>query len=215
MAGAGRAGVIWSTSADEPSLYSHLRSLNHVLLPSGERVYFRQADPNVMNALLPLLDAGQASRLLGPASALVFESAEAGGARRVLRPDGLPEAPSAELAFTDDQIDVLNKRQQHLSRVRIMAYLRQTAPEHAGTRSDAELYQDVVRYETSARDLGLSSERAIGKWAHLMAMSNETIGAGEGPVRGYLSGKPGPADAKLEALITAMTGEAHRAEGSQ
>ncbi len=86
----GRAGMIWSTAAEEDTLYAHLRSLNHVRLPSGERVFFRQADPNVMNAVLPLLDAEQAARVLGPAGMLAFESVEAGGACRVARPDGFP-----------------------------------------------------------------------------------------------------------------------------
>lgn len=62
----GRAGVIWATDAGEVALYAHLRSLNQVSLPSGERVFFRYADPNVMNAVLPLLDAGQAARMLRP-----------------------------------------------------------------------------------------------------------------------------------------------------
>jgi hypothetical protein len=39
-------------------------------LPSGERVFFRQADPNVMNAVLPLLDVEQAAQVLGPSAGI-------------------------------------------------------------------------------------------------------------------------------------------------
>ncbi|WP_268926650.1 DUF4123 domain-containing protein [Methylobacterium ajmalii] len=121
-----RVGMIWSTAAEEDTLYAHLRSLNHVRLPSGERVFFRQADPNVMNAVLPLLDVEQAAQVLGPARMLAFESAEAGGACRVVRPDRLPPAPEGELIFRHDQIEDLNARQRDLS---VAAYMREVAEE--------------------------------------------------------------------------------------
>ena len=178
-------------------LYAHPRSLNHVQMPSGERVFFRQADPNVLNAILPLLDAAQAARMLGPASAVVFESAEAGGGRRVIRPDGLPPPAPGELSFTQDQIEVLNARQRDL---RVAAYLREVAEEEtAGVPQDVML-GFVRRARASGEGLGVTSEPGIKRWAYLLMMTDGKI-EGVPAARAYITrGEEGP-DRQVEKLI--------------
>ncbi|WP_279358020.1 DUF4123 domain-containing protein [Methylobacterium indicum] len=193
----GRAGVIWMTGAGEDALYGHLRSLNHVLLPPGERVFFRQADPDVMNAVLRLLDAEQAARMLGPARMVAFESAEAGGACRVVRPDGLPPAPEGELAFRRDQIEDLNARQRDLS---VAAYLREVAADETEGVPAATLLGFVRRSRASAEALGVAGEPGIKRWAYLLLMTDGRI-EGVAEVRAYVRrGEEAPAR-QVEKLV--------------
>ncbi|KQT92679.1 hypothetical protein ASG60_21275 [Methylobacterium sp. Leaf469] len=102
----------------------------------------------------------------------MFESAEAGGARRVLRPEGLPDAPSAELAFTDDQIDVLNKRQRDLG---VAAYLRVVAQDETAGVPQEVMLAFVRRARASGQELGIATEAGIKRWAYLLMMTDGKI----------------------------------------
>ncbi|OAS24295.1 DUF4123 domain-containing protein [Methylobacterium platani] len=223
------AVVIWSCAAGEPALYRHLRSLNLVRIPAwaaaggstppedgaeapDETVMFRHWDPRVLGALMPVLDAGQFARIVGPASEVAYWAEDYGGLKRVIADPDWPVAGGGLLTVRAEQIALLGDRRVDASRQRIMSFLRDTAPEHASHRSDGELYQDVVRYEASAREVGLTSERSFGKWAHLMAMSGEAIAVKDGPAHRYLTTAPGRPDDKLETLIAEMIAVARHAE---
>nr|WP_279357921.1 DUF4123 domain-containing protein [Methylobacterium indicum] len=223
------AVVVWSCDAGEPALYRHLRSLNLVQIPvwaaagastppengveaPAETVLFRHWDPRVLGALMPVLDAGQFIRIVGPASEITYWAEDYGGLKRVIADPDWRGAGGGLLSIRGEQIALLGDRRVQASRRRIMNFLRTSVPEHASSRSDSELYQDVVRYEASARAVGLSSERSFGKWAHLMAMSGEAIAVRDGSAHRYLTTAPGHPDDKLEMLIAEMIAVGRRAE---
>ena len=79
------AAVYWCCDMGEAILYRHLRTLNMARVPSwsadGEAgppdpsaattyqtVMFRHYDPRVLGSIMPVLDAAQFARVLGPAS---------------------------------------------------------------------------------------------------------------------------------------------------
>jgi len=76
------------------------------------------------------------------------------------------------LRLTPPQMLALRDDKLIQSRWKIVAYLRQTAPEDTAALSDADLLARVVAYEQEGARLGLSSERAHAKWAYLMLTSN-------------------------------------------
>ena len=75
-----------------------------------ETVFFRHFDPRVLGALMPVLDAAQFSRMLGPAAEIAFLASDHGGVRRVLADAAFPPAPPGLLTFRRKQIEALNDR---------------------------------------------------------------------------------------------------------
>ncbi|MFF8803052.1 MULTISPECIES: DUF4123 domain-containing protein [unclassified Methylobacterium] len=226
----GRPGVVfWSCADGEAVLYHHLRTLNMVRIPAwaaaggseppedgsgmeDETVLFRHWDPRVLGALLPVLEAAQFARIVGPTAEIALWAEDYGGLKRVVADPDWPVATGGMLTIRSEQVAMLSDRRVQASRRRIMTFLRETVPEHASKRNDVELYQDVMRYEVSARSFGLTSERSFGKWAHLMAMSGETIAQRESPLHRYLTTAPGRPDDKLAALVAEMIAVGRRVE---
>ncbi|CAO4176767.1 hypothetical protein CLBKND_02877 [Methylorubrum aminovorans] len=64
--------VFWCAEANETAMVRHLRTLNLMRLPSGEAVHFRHADPRVMSVVAMSLRGQNATRLFGPARALIM-----------------------------------------------------------------------------------------------------------------------------------------------
>lgn len=92
------AAVFWSWPDGEDALYRHLRKLNRVEIPLDtgaygpeefEPVLFRHADPNVLAAVLPILELEQFGELLGAARGLVMVAPDLGGLKIVPRPKEL------------------------------------------------------------------------------------------------------------------------------
>ncbi|MBT9373068.1 DUF4123 domain-containing protein [Rhizobium sp. CSW-27] len=68
-----------------------------------EPAFLRHADPKVMAALLPLLNAQQVSRLFGQAGGIVLECPASGGIRCFARPGHLPPTPQGMLRILPPQ----------------------------------------------------------------------------------------------------------------
>lgn len=182
LAGPGvEALVIWSWQAEPMALFRHLRTLNLVDIPNEHRrseedsaretVLFRHWDPNVIGALLPLLDPEQQSRLLGAAAGLAFHAQAQGGTRVAPRPADLPHPPRGMLRISAAQIAELDGQRRAGSDVKIVTYLRSTAPEQASRMSEEALLAHVARCRGEAAGHGVRTERGIGQWAFLSLVS--------------------------------------------
>jgi hypothetical protein len=89
------------------------------------------------------------------------------------------------------------------SRRRVLAYLRETAPDLTCERDNASLYALVLDYEASGRAVGLRSEQAHAKWAYLMLTTGGEFDAP--PVRAALADpEQGSADLALDLIMAAM-----------
>ncbi|TFI58719.1 DUF4123 domain-containing protein [Sphingomonas parva] len=90
LIGERRTGVFWSSPNGMDDLYRHLRTLNLVQIAlvdaprnaaDYQTVLFRHADPNVLAAMIAVMDAGQRQELLGRSPALVYSLGAVGGVR--------------------------------------------------------------------------------------------------------------------------------------
>ena len=134
------AVVFWSCAGGHDALFHHLRRLNMARIPewaaagktgpergvaadlAHSSVLFRHWDPSVLGALLPVLDAGQFSRILGPAGELAFHASDYGGTRRVVHDPEWPLAPAGLLTITGEQAAALTDRRVAAKRQRIGRY---------------------------------------------------------------------------------------------
>lgn len=198
---AARAAAFWQCPDGGDALYRHLRGLNRVLVPrAGERadwgtgpadgtheaVLFRHADANVLMQVTPALDARQLARLLGPARLLAFlpdgEAATGNTEMRVKavrRDENWPAPVPGMLRIEPHQYDAMREARLHRSRLRLVAYLRDCAPDETHGLDDRALMQQVLLAERSGRELGLRSEAAHGQWAFLMITTGGRIKEGE------------------------------------
>jgi Domain of unknown function (DUF4123) len=159
-------GEFWLGESKTELLSSHLRKLGAARMPDGQILYFRYYDPDVLAAIVPLVNAEQASYLFGPARVLGLVGGAADGAV-VERPDGLPEPHSGPITFESWQIDILDDRQTEISHRKIAAMLRDCFKKEANTLSNSELYQFVKEADFEASSCGVTSESAHAKWAFL------------------------------------------------
>lgn len=186
------AAVFWSCASRDMVLHRHLRTLNMVKIPAWavagageppadggdatyETVMFRHWDPRVLGALMPVLDAGQVERFVGPAQAIAYWTDEHGGLKRIVPDKAWPLAPSGMLTIRSAQVEALNERRLDASRRRIAAYLRESAPVMTEHATDRQLLDFVCESERHGRALGLESEAAHGRWAYLMLRSEGRI----------------------------------------
>ncbi|KPF71041.1 hypothetical protein IP69_08155 [Bosea sp. AAP35] len=207
---AGRAApVFWSWPSGEPALFRHLRTLNLVEIPDRQRetpdapayeaVVFRHWDTVVLGAMMPLLRPGQMARLLGAAAGVCF----GGGSLAAFAGPEAVAADTGMLRFSPDQIARLNLGRVAASRQRIASYLREAAPVETGTMDAAQLQALIVHGENTGRALGLGSERALGKWTYMIAVTDGAVA--EGPTMGQVFAGSGLApDDTLDAVFAEM-----------
>ncbi|WP_084459035.1 DUF4123 domain-containing protein [Advenella mimigardefordensis] len=167
-----------------------------------QSVMFRHYDPSVLASFLPLLNAGQFARLLGPATYLMMFAPDYGGARSVPRPDNLPISPRGPLRFSEQQMQELEQVRVDASQVKIVQFLRRNDSQHTAKMNDHELMRFVANADIKGRALGLRSERALGYWAWLLLGSNGAF-AEQPFTREYLQGYPedGSPDDKIYKLM--------------
>lgn len=210
--------VFWRCDDGEVALWRHLRGINMAQLPRWaaagatmpprgespdtpvEQVMFRHWDPQVLAALLPCLDAPQFARILGPAREIAFVAPEYGGLRRVVETSAWPAPPPGLLSIRSDQVAALSHRRVEVSHRRIMAYLRDVAPDHTRDTSDDDLLYQVQYSESVGRDLGLESERAHAQWAFLMVTSKGHVAKSETVTR-FIGASPASPDRQMEEVM--------------
>ena len=142
------AAVFWSCPAGEAALYRHLRLLNEAIVPllrddalpraEGEarpaydfkdtRVLFRHWDPRVLAQVLPVLDEPQFARVLGPAMLAVMPREDGGRPYEAPLLDGAVITRGGPLHLTLEQMDALQERLVHASRLRIASFLKDNVP---------------------------------------------------------------------------------------
>jgi hypothetical protein len=205
--------VFWSCAEGEAVLWRHLRTLNEALIPLGgevseqidpqsayQRVLFRHWDPNVLAALMPVLNAPQFARVLGPASNVVINAPDYGGLRRIPRPEDLPAAPPGPLKISPDQMEALTDAMVHSSRLKIARYLKRNVPDHFQGIDDEFLWGATIASETTADELGIETERGRARWAYVMMLSDGK--AAELPqVRGFIRNGSASPDDQVSALM--------------
>jgi hypothetical protein len=205
--------VFWSCQEGGEVLWRHLRTLNEALIPlqgenleqvdpqsAFERVLFRHWDPNVLSALMPVLDAGQFARVLGPASHVAIYAPDYGGVRRIPRPDDLPSAPHGPLKILPGQMNALTDAMVHSSRLKIARYLKRNVPDHFQGIDDEFLWGATIASETTADELGIETERGRARWAYVMMLSDGK--AAELPqVRGFIRNGSASPDDQVSALM--------------
>ena len=208
------AAVFWGGAPGQGALWHHLRTLNQAEIPSwaaegrpaplpGEpdravTVMFRHWDPGVLGALMPVLDADQFARVLGPAAELLFHAPEHGGVRRVVA-DSAGQAPRGWLRLRGDQVVSLSERRVDASDRRVAGFLREAAPEETAGRSDTDLIGDVAGLRQSSLAMGIRTERSQAWWAYLMLSTQGQVGRSP-RLRTYLASGPGTPDAKVDGI---------------
>jgi Domain of unknown function (DUF4123) len=216
------AAVFWSCEAGEAMLHGHLRTLNMVRVPTWAAEHeappissavetthpamFRHWDPRVLGALMPLLDAGQFARMLGPAEEIAFLAEDYGGVRRVLADPAGPSATPGMLTIRSEQTQALNKRRLGASHRRIAAHLKALHPDLSAQITDQEMITHVAMSDRIGRSLGLKSEVAHGDWAYLMLMSHGRIA--RSPAACAFVSRGGSAPDTQVALLRESTAEA-------
>jgi hypothetical protein len=213
LATAQPCAVFWSCAEGEMVLWRHLRTLNEALIPlEGEpdpqidpqaqyqRVMFRHWDPNVLAALMPVLDAAQFARVLGPAAQIAINAPDYGGLRRIPRPDDLPLAPQGPLRIAPDQMDALTDAMVHSSRLKIARYLKRNVPGHFHGIDDEFLWGAAIASEKTADELGIETERGRARWAYVMMLSDGKA-AGLPEVRGFIRSGSASPDEQVSALM--------------
>ncbi len=212
------AVVFWSCAEGEVALYGHLRKLNRARLPvwaaagkdgpepgvdadrGWEAVLFRHWDPSVLGALLPVLDEGQFSRILGPAGEVAFFAEDYGGAKRVVADPEWPIAPAGMLTIRPEQVEALTERRVEASRRRIAAYLRDVAGEGLAGASERDLHEHVLHSEATGKELGLMTEAGQCRWAYMMYATHGEA-ARKPEITEYIKSSSNTPDSQLELVM--------------
>ncbi len=166
-------------------------------------VMFRHWDPRVLGDIMPVLDAEQVARMLGPAEEIAYIADDYGGLKRVIREPDLPSAPRGALTIRADQIEALDARRHAAYYRRMSAHLRDMAPKETSGMGDDEVHDRVLRYEASGLKLGLTHERTLSIWGFLDDRQRGPVRASAGGSRlpeigarhpGRECGDPPPSD---------------------
>lgn len=227
LVGQSPALVVWTCRDGEAILYRHLRGLNLIRIPKwaadgGEgppaaedtaddaaaatAVFFRHWDPRVLESMLPVLDASQFARFLGPADQVLFRGASKN--RRVIADPTWPAPHGGPLTLTAAQIEALTERRIEVSRRWIARYLREVAPDEIGSASEEQVRRHVIVSEAEGSRLGIQSEQGHARWALLMLMSEGRIMSMPDQLRFIAKGSRSP-DEQVERLID-ITADAMR-----
>jgi hypothetical protein len=110
------------------------------------------------------------------------------------------EAIDVVSMFTDDVADELSVL---ASRLRVEAFLRSTAPDATASLSRGELASRVVEWFALGWQLGLVSERALGRLAYLMVVTDGHL-LDQAQVVDFVAHGEGDPDAQIETLMLAI-----------
>ena len=214
------AVVFWSCAQGDAALYDHLRRLNMARLPTWaaagkdgpepgvaadlayEAVLFRHWDPRVLGALLPVLDEGQFSRILGPAAEITYFAADHGGAKRVVADPDWPLAPAGLLTITSDQVGALVERRVEAQRRRVAKYLRDVTGNELAQAPEVSVHRHVLQSEAGARELGLVTESGRCRWAYLMYATRGRVAQQPDLIHLIRHGEQAP-DQQIKSLMDA------------
>ena len=146
-----------------------------------DALMFRHGDGNVLAEVLAVLDAAQFSRVFGPAKALMFPApdhpaSDGSPLRRAVLPEDAPLAPAGLLKLSMDQMRGIEEMRFERSRLRIIRYLRDVAPEQSAKMSDTQLAGAIAGWMDEARGHGVKSEAALGRWSYLQLVTFGEIG---------------------------------------
>ena len=219
--GIANAAVFWRTDATEPILFRHLRSINLVDIPRDpappdqppvpktRTVLFRHYDPSVMAIVLRVLTPAQRARVFGPAEAIALYAASVGGAKSAKRQSDWPKPESGRLRLTSTQMEAIVAGMDLQSRHAIAAFLRDTANGATAPMDDAELISFVETSSVKGRDLGIVTERGLGRWAYLTLITKGTIADSE-PAKHFITASNSNPDEQVEMLMLGIAAELGR-----
>lgn len=155
-----------------------------------ELAIFRHADANVMAQVLPSLDGSGFARLFGPASAILFapdaDWVGSSGIMAAPRPDDLPKPPKGPLTLDEAAMKRVEAKRLGRSHRRVMAYLREVAPDEAGAMSDEELATATGTYMQEARSMGVETEAGMGRWSYMQLVSGGAM-TDDADIKDYMS----------------------------
>ena len=215
------ATVLWSCNQSEMVLYDHLRRLNLVRLPrwaaigktgpepgvdidrGWDTALFRHWDPRVLASVLPVLDEGQFSRILGPARQILFCDLDQGGAKQVVADPAWPIQPRGMLTLRAEQIEALQQRFTAARRDRVATYLREVAAPEVGSLSAADLSHLIVESERTGQGLRLASDQGHARWAYVMLRTRGRALEQPG-LREYITDGRLHPDQKVKLLLETM-----------
>lgn len=215
LAAATPCAVFWSCPDGEQALWRHLRTINEVLIPdeqdspgsprpdrpvSYETVLFRHWDPNVLGSLVPLMEAPQFARLLGPAQAIVMNATEHGGLKRALLHRDHPAAPPGLLRFEPEQMAAIRGQRADRSNREVGDYLRDTLPPALLDSMGDDVEPLVQRARATGKELGIQTLSGHKRWAYLMAMTQGRAAETKEATDFIRFGGTSP-DAQVKALI--------------
>lgn len=223
------AAVLWSCPSGETALYRHLRGLNMAIVPMlrddaperdegavrpsedyrEEHVLFRHFDPRVLTQVLPVLDEGQFARVLGPAALIALPREGSGKPHVAPALETEVIVPQGALRLRPEQIEEISDVRAQKSRRKIMAYLRDVAPDETSSLDDRRLYALVMKSERSGKEMGLTTERALGKWAYLSLGSNGQIRHADG-VREFITQSNASPDRQMDIFMDSLIAGARR-----
>lgn len=197
------AAVFWLCEGGGDVLYRHLRTINMILLPTAvnmdrgksyerdplaqpsedavdadhEMVLFRHADSNVMAQVMPSLTYAHMSRVLGPASQILYSADPDWSEKpmRVSRADDMPTPAAGPLKLTVEEVREIEARRGLAARRRRVSYLCETCPSETQGASKEALEEHLRISEESGKKLGLVSEGAQCRWAFMMCKTNGKV----------------------------------------
>ena len=218
------AAVFWSCFDGEQVLHDHLRRLNTARLPAwaadGESgpgpngsqgevtVLFRHWDPRVLGALMPVLDAEQFARVLGPCSEIAYDAPEFGGVKRVIADPSWPPAPNGPLVLGTEQMLALADRRRSVLHRRVSSYLCRTMPELASNVPRQELDAFIVEADVSGRALGIQSEAGHKRWAYLLMATDGQVSRTPGALEFIRNEKRSP-DEQVRIMMKLLAARMH------
>ncbi len=218
------AAVFWECPDGGEVLYKHLRTINMVMMqedgpdqtgandPAREGlVVFRHSDSDVLAQVLPVFDERQFARFFGPASLIVClptkEWFEGNGILVAEKPGGV-DCESGFLRITAENLEQITIGRKKAMRGRLAGYLSKTAPDHTKNMHREELDNWLDQQVDDAQSFGVQSERSLGLWCHLQALTGGQLLKQKG-VADYLNshGKQ-TADAKVSLMFKSVTAAA-------
>lgn len=227
------AVVFWVCDAGGKALYRHLRGINKVLLPSSanidrgksyerdplarapnqpnqvghDMVLFRHCDANVMAQVLPSLTYVNMSRVLGPASQILYSADADWGDKplRLNRGEDMPLSPPGPLKLSINEMQAIEKRRQSAARLRRRIYLKQTCPEETAGATNEAIEEHLRVSEETGKKLGLVSEGAQFRWAFMMCKTNGRIAQSPEALE-FITTRGSSPDEQVKLFMRGITG---------
>jgi len=220
------AAVFWQCEHGADALYKHLRSINMVLYPkealddweepepedgipeespdTHTLVLFRHADANGMAQVLGCASDTEQLKLFGPAQLMMLAPAEPWRDGQdylsAPHPTKMPALVPGSLRLSDKTIECIGGAHLGESRRKIKEYLRDAAPDHAGTISAKELDTLINDAEKIGDRIGLESEHAHGLWALLALITGGEVLVNS-TVLAHFEQKGRPADDLITEIV--------------